>query len=115
MPCRNHSVLENFVAMELTKQRTWSRLRPSLFHFRTDNGAEVDLVLEDQAGKVVGIEVKASATIGSEHFKGLRALAEICGDRFIRGIVLHCGSTAVPFAKNLIALPVPSLWSRYSA
>jgi predicted AAA+ superfamily ATPase len=104
-------VLENFVAMELLKQRGWSKTKPALHHYRTHGGDEVDLVLEDRAGRIVGIEVKASASIDAGHFKGLKALADAAGDRFVRGIVLYSGNAAVPFGKNLIALPMPTLWS----
>lgn len=103
-------ILENFVAMELFKQCGWSKLQPTLHHFRSHNGEEVDVVLEDRAGRIVGIEVKASASINAGHFKGLKALAEAAGDRFVRGIVLYSGTTAVPFARNLIALPLGELW-----
>lgn len=103
-------VLENFVAMEMLKQCGWSRLRPSLFHLRTHNGDEVDLVLEDRAGRIVGIEVKAAATLDNSHFKGLRALADAAGERFVRGIILYGGTQAVSFSKNLLAAPIWSLW-----
>ena len=63
-------VSENFVAMELTKQLGWSERRCQLFHFRTDAGAEVDLVLEDRMGRLVGIEVK-SASPAEAGFPGL--------------------------------------------
>ncbi len=68
------------------------------------------MVLEDTAGRVVGVEVKASATVGARDFRGLRALAEASGGRFRRGVVLYTGRTAVPFGENLHALPVSSLW-----
>lgn len=84
-------LLENFVAGELMKQAGWSRRHTRLFHFRQAAGQEVDLVLEDSAGGVVGIEVKASATITGQDFRGLRALAEVAGARFRRGIVLYTG------------------------
>lgn len=103
-------LLENFVAMELTKQSTWSRTQPRLFHFRTQAGQEVDIVLEDAAGRVVGVEVKAAATVGARDFKGLRALAEATGERFRRGVILYTGRASVPFGNNLHALPVSSLW-----
>ncbi|MGB3681002.1 MAG: ATP-binding protein [Rubrobacteraceae bacterium] len=103
-------LLENFVAMELTKQSAWSRTRPRLFHFRTHTGQEVDIVLEDAAGRIVGIEVKAAATVGVRDFRGLRALAEVAGERFQRGVVLYTGGTDIPFDKNLHALPVGALW-----
>ena len=96
--------------MELFKQRGWSKLRPNLFHFRTHNGEEVDLVLEDPAGRIVGIEVKSTASVDSRHFRGLKALAEIAGDKFVRGIVLCDVNSPVPFGKNLVALPIPTLW-----
>ena len=112
-PMTGGKVLENFVAMELLKQRGWSKAQPNLFHFRTHGGDEVDLVLESKDGRVSGIEVKASATVTSNDFKGLKALAEVAGDRFVRGIVLYAGETVVPFARNLLAIPVSSLWNNF--
>ncbi len=103
-------VLENFVAMELMKQLGWSQCRCRLFHFRTTAGQEVDFVLEDSAGRLVGIEMKSAATIGAKDFRGLKVLAELTGNRFQRGFILYTGHTVVPFAKNLQAVPVNHLW-----
>jgi predicted AAA+ superfamily ATPase len=105
------SLLETFVAAEISKQLGWSSRRPRLFHFRQSTGQEVDLVLEEPSGNVIGIEVKASATVTGHDFRGLRALAEIAGPRFRRGIVLYTGETAVPFGANLHALPLSNLWA----
>ena len=104
-------LLENFAAMELFKQLGWSKKRCNICHFRTENGFEVDLVLEDPAGQIVGIEVKSTSTINAHDFKGLKALADIAGDRFVRGLVLYLGDQAVPFARNLAALPINALWA----
>jgi hypothetical protein len=38
-------VFENFVVMELLKQISWSDLRRQLYHFLTESGQEVDIVL----------------------------------------------------------------------
>lgn len=38
------------------------------------------------------------------------AAAQAAGDRFIRGIVLCTVESAVPFGKDLLALPVSTLW-----
>lgn len=103
-------LLENFVIMELKKQITWSGVRPQMFHFRTQTGQEVDIVLEDRAGNLAGIEVKASATVHAHDFKGLRTLAETAGKRFRRGIVLYTGTESVSFGEDLTALPVQCLW-----
>jgi hypothetical protein len=105
-------LLENFVFMELKKQATWSKVKPQLLHFRTQAGQEVDIVLEDRSGKIVGIEIKASSSVKGHDFKGLHALAEATGRLFHRGIVLYTGSEIVPFGSELFALPVNALWHR---
>ncbi len=102
-------LLENYVSCELAKHATWSRNRVMLSHFRTHSGQEVDLVLEDAAGNVVGLEVKASSSPSASDFKGLKLLAESCPDKFVRGIVLHLGEGSIPFAKNLHALPLAGM------
>jgi predicted AAA+ superfamily ATPase len=96
--------------MELRKQVGWSRVHPQLFHFRLQTGQEVDIVLEDSAGNLVGIEVKAGASVASGDFKGLRVLADLTGRRFRRGVVLYTGSEPLSFASNLQALPLDALW-----
>lgn len=103
-------LLESFVAMEITKQIEWSSTAPALYHFRTHEGDEVDLVLERRSGMLVGIEVKSAATITSADFKGLRALAQVAGSRFHRGIVLYTGKEVVPFGPRLHAVPIDALW-----
>ena len=104
-------VLENFVAMELVKQLGWSERRCRPFHFRTESAAEVDLVLEDRAGRLVGVEVKSAASVRHRDFRGLETLAALSADRFVRGVILCTGTTVVPFGRNLFALPVSQLWA----
>jgi predicted AAA+ superfamily ATPase len=102
--------LENFVVMELRKQSSWGKTKPQLFHFRTQSGQEVDVVMEDAAGRLVGVEIKASATVTGGDFKGLRALREMTGKRFTRGVLLYTGAEPLPFGPDLFALPFASLW-----
>jgi len=103
-------LLENFILAELQKQIGWSETKPRLFHWRTASNEEVDFVLEDDRGRLVGIEVKASASLGAKHLLGLRALAESAGKRFARGVVLYTGNDVVPFAANIHAMPIRALW-----
>ncbi len=104
-------MLESFVVTELLKQSGWSKTRVEVFHFRTQTGREVDIVLEDRKGRLVGIEIKSSASVDGGDFAGLRTLAEMAPDRFVRGIVLHTGGETVPFAKNMVAMPVGVFWA----
>ena len=103
--------LENFAVMELRKQSTWSATQPELFFWRTASGQEVDIVLEDRAGRVVGVEIKASATLGSNDVRGLQALASAAGKSWVRGVVLYAGTEIIPFASNLHGVPFGRLWS----
>ncbi len=103
-------ILENFVVNELYKQATWSKMRVKLYHFRTTTGIEVDTVLENASGSLVGIEVKGSATINPSDFKGLQYLQEMTQQKFHRGIVLYLGSEIIPYGKGLFAIPLSSLW-----
>lgn len=109
-PTRLGPVLENFVILELIKQIGWSTIRPRFFHFRTHAGQEVDLVLENAAGEMVGVEVKARSKVTARDFRSLHTLQEALGDRFRRGVVFYTGRTAVPFGERLHALPVSWLW-----
>jgi uncharacterized protein len=103
-------VLENFVVMELIKQRAWSNPLVTLSHYRTHTGQEVDIVLE--AGqRIVGIEVKSASTITQDHFKGLRSLQADADERFHRGIVLYTGNQVVQFDDTLWAVPISALWT----
>lgn len=106
-------LLETFVVQEIRKQRTWSRLSYREYHYRSSAGAEVDCVLEAPDGRVVGIEVKGSATVRAGDFRGLRSLRDDAGKRFIRGVILFDGRESVVFDDDLAAIPIDALWSRW--
>ncbi|MBB5790841.1 ATP-binding protein [Jiangella mangrovi] len=107
-------LFETFVANELSKQLTWSDVSARLFHFRDASGSEVDLVLESDDGRVVGIEVKATSTPRGDDFRGLRLLRDRLaqtGTEFVAGVVLHTGERRLPFGDRLFALPAADLWT----
>lgn len=103
-------LLEAFVAMELARQLTWSDTRAELFHYRTKDKTEVDIVLEDRQGRAIAIEVKASATVRPEDFRGINHLAARLGDDLLAGIVLYTGTDTLPFGPSMRAIPIAALW-----
>jgi predicted AAA+ superfamily ATPase len=103
-------LLEGFVLMELARQLTWSRQRAELFHYRTKDKVEVDAILETRQGNIVGIEVKASSTVGPDDFRGLRHLTSRTGGDFVAGIVFYTGTQTLPFGPRMRAMPVATLW-----
>jgi len=105
------ALLESFVVSELLKLASWSERRITLSHYRTKDQDEVDVVIEDRRGRIIGIEVKASATVRAQDFRGLRQLQDAVGDRFVRGLVLHDHDRVTPFGEKLQAAPLSVLWS----
>lgn len=105
------SLLETFVFSEVMKQASWLDENCTLWHYRDKDLDEVDLVVEMDYGALVGIEVKAGATVNAGDFKGLRKLAAGSGKDFRLGMVLYDGDRVVPFADNLAATPISCLWA----
>ena len=103
-------LLEGFVVGELLKQKGWSEEEFELFHYRTRDGLEVDVIVEFADGTVLGIEVKSGSSFRSEHFGPLRALRDLLGERFVGGIVLNTGHVGYRFGDRLFGLPVSALW-----
>jgi uncharacterized protein len=104
------ALTENFAVGEILKQLSWSKTRASLSHFRTREGDEVDIVLEDQRGRIIGIEIKASATLRPNDFSGLRKLEQAAGDKFIYGLVLHDHDRITPISAKIQGAPLSLLW-----
>ena len=104
-------LFENFVVSEILKQVSWAASQVTVYHFRSPAGREVDVVLEDRAGAMVGIEIKLTASPTAGTFSGLKALQELAGKRFRAGILLYTGKDMVPFGKKLAAIPVSALWA----
>ncbi len=110
-PLRLKPALENFVAMELAKQCSFSENRPWLLHLRTVRHLQVDFVLESRAKEIVGIQVKPAETLHEDDGNGLRFLRDVAGKRFKRGIVLYFGKDIVPLDQDIFGVPVQALWS----
>ena len=64
------------------------------------------------AGQMVGVEVKAAATVRESDLRGLRKLSNLAGNQFKRGILLYDGDEAMPLGNNIWAAPLSSLWGK---
>lgn len=104
------ALLETFVLSELLKLASWSSQPYEFFHFRDRYDNEVDIVIENADGRLIGIEVKAAATVQGDDFSGLRRFAQASGRKFALGLVLCNHDTVTPFGENMFAAPISSLW-----
>ena len=91
-------LLESLVCMEFCKHIGWAEEQVDLWHFRDNRKREVDIVLERDDSRIIGVEVKASASIRREDFKGLAALAEFAGSAFAHGVLFYGGQEMLPFS-----------------
>ena len=104
-------LLETFVYQELRRQASGLDEPLHFFHFRDKDGGEVDIVIERGAFEVVGVEVKASATVTAADFRGLHKLKAAAGKRFVSGVVLYDGERSLGFGEGLYAVPIRHIWS----
>lgn len=109
------SVLETFVFGELLKHTTTAENDYQLLYYRDHDQFEVDFVIENAAGLLVGVEVKAAATVKESDLRGLKRLASIAGEHFKLGVILYDGVETLPLGENLWAAPLSSLWGRRSS
>lgn len=108
-------LLETFVVGEIRKQASWLDEPVSLGHWRTSDGAEVDLVIETGDGAVVAFEIKASERAPGSAFQGLTQLRDAVGRRFTAGIILTTGTRSYTYADRLHVLPIDRLWTPVAA
>lgn len=104
------NVLETFVYGELLKHASTARGHYQLMCYRNTNQTEVDLVIESTNGDIVGVEIKAAASIQSQHLHGLRNLSQTAGDQFKMGILLYDGEETIPLGDKIWAAPISTLW-----
>ena len=105
------ALLETFVLAEALKLASWEDEPFEFFHFRDKEQNEVDVVIENSDGRLIGLEVKAAATVGADDFGGLRKLAAAAGKRFAGGFLLYDHDQVVPFGDRLFAAPISSMWT----
>ena len=104
------TIVETFVLAELLKMAGWGEERLDFSYFRDKEQNEVDIVVENRRGQVVGVEVKAAATVTRADFRGMRRMAEACQERFVMGIVFYDHDQIVPFGDRMFAVPLSLLW-----
>lgn len=103
-------VLETFVFGELLKHAATSDDHYSLMYYRDTEKVEVDIVIENAKGQLVGVEIKATATVKASDFHGLKKLAALAGSQFKMGVLLYDGHATLPVGDGLWAAPISTLW-----
>lgn len=106
-------LLESFVFAELRKQATWAEGEYGIFYYRDKDQNEVDFVIENASGEIIGVEVKAAASVSVSDLAGLKKLAGLAPQVFKAGIILYDGTETLPLGQTngrpLWAIPISTL------
>jgi uncharacterized protein len=106
------ALLENLVLMECFKHQAWAQEDVQLMHYRDLAKNEVDIVMQTPDGELIGLVVKASASVSEADFKGLRAFAASSPKSFQCGVLFYSGAHRLPFSfegRRFLALPLDIL------
>jgi hypothetical protein len=106
------NVLETFAYSELIKHITTSEDDYRLLYYRDVDMFEVDVVIENAVGQLIGVEIKAAATVKASDLHGLKKLASMAGDHFKMGVLLYDGTETMPLGNRLWAAPLSTLWGQ---
>lgn len=101
------AILETFVFTELLKAVQYSEPPTRLWHYRTSDQHEIDLLIE-RDGKVIPVEIKAAKTVRKKDFKHIEDL-QSRNSTVKNGVIFYQGEQLVPFGKNY-AMPIPMLF-----
>lgn len=103
--------IDSFVMAQLRPELALSPRRVRLYHARTKGGREeVDIVAELPGGRLVGLEIKATASPGSGDARHLRWLRDNNQGRFVAGVVPHNGPDVIQLDETIFAVPICAFW-----
>ena len=107
----NGKLLETFIFNQLSAIIEAQEEDYELYHYRDREKREIDFIIENEEGDLLGIEVKAGSSVNKGSFKHLLWFKDnIAEDHKFTGIVLYTGENILSFGKNIWAVPINAMW-----
>ena len=97
-------LFEHAVMLEIMRRVKALNKNYKICYWRTSAGAEVDCII-DLGGRVIPIEIKASAFVASSEIKGLRSFLSDYSRIAKHGYVITMGDRKEILANNITAIP----------
>jgi predicted AAA+ superfamily ATPase len=105
-------VIDTFVVAQLRPEIALRSSRAGRYHLRTKGGREeIDVIVENPDGRVLALEIKATASPTRSDARHLLWLRDTIGDRFVAGAVLHTGPDAFQLDDRILAVPICAIWA----
>lgn len=95
-------IWESFIIEQLEKNLRISSLRPSFFYYRTQNKAEIDLIIETSKS-LIPVEIKTSSSFKKEHLTNLNSFIEEFKSSY--GLLINNGSEVRQIAEKVYQIP----------
>jgi predicted AAA+ superfamily ATPase len=95
---------ESAIVAETYKQTRNLNLPLSMYHLRTVDGRETDLILETEKG-YIAIEIKMSDNVASQDGRHIRGLQDILDKPLLQSFVLSNDDKIRDIGDNILALP----------
>jgi predicted AAA+ superfamily ATPase len=100
-PLRGH-LFENFIIMDLIKQRYNQGKSVPFYYFRDQHGHEVDLLIKS-GHEFMGIEIKAGQSFHRDFLKGLDFFQGLTTDRYREGYIVYAGNEEQKLGQHALA------------
>ena len=108
---KSGKIMETFVFNELAAQLGLLE-GCRFYHYRDRDNREIDFLIENERGTLLGIEVKAGSAVSKDDFKHMAWFKRnIVPDKEFIGIVLNSGENVLPFGPDMYSVPIAALWS----
>jgi predicted AAA+ superfamily ATPase len=109
---KSGKIIETLVFNELSAQIDLD-YHYRLSHYQDREKREIDFLIENDQGAILGIEVKAGSALSKNDFKHMTWFKNnIAPDKKFIGVVLYTGEHTLPFGANMYSVPIAALWEK---
>jgi len=98
------SIFETWVVCELIKKSKFLSSQPSFYHWRTNGGAEVDIVFERDS-QLFPIEIKLKSTLSGNDLRGLKSFLSDYKDKAKTAMIIYSGKECFKIHRDIWAVP----------
>ena len=109
-PDKSGKMVETFAFSQLCAQTDFYRY--SLYHYRDRQKREIDFIVKNDVGGLLGIEIKSGSAVSRDDARHMVWFKRnIAKEREFTGIVLYTGEITLPLGEDMYAVPMAALWN----
>lgn len=102
-------LVETWVYHELSAIADAEEQDYEIHHYRDKLKREIDFIITNEDGEMLGVEVKSGGMVGQDDFKHLKWFAANLAKSRFTGVVLYAGPDVLRFGEGFYAVPLAAL------